>query len=116
MTSTYQNVFGLERFVSIAAGLITVARGVHQGGSAGVLRALGGAAILQRGLSGHCVIKGLSSDAYAELHYLRERVAELRLKLSEFEAQAAALPRALPKALPAAKSTRATKPYEPTSE
>lgn len=115
MSASYQNVFGLERFVSIAAGLITVARGVHQGGGAGVLKALGGAAILQRGLSGHCVVKGLNADATAELHYLRGRVADLRMKLSEFEAQAATLPRVQPKALPTVKTSGAAKPGKTVS-
>ncbi|MFI8482835.1 DUF2892 domain-containing protein [Pseudomonas sp. NPDC078700] len=104
MAELYQNVNGLERAVSVAAGLFTVARGVHQGGAAGVLKALGGAAILQRGLSGHCVLKGMSCDPAAELQYLRGRVAEMRLLLTKLEAEVA---RTRSRALPAAEKPAA---------
>ncbi|MFV9681455.1 DUF2892 domain-containing protein [Pseudomonas sp. NY15367] len=83
--SLTQNVHRVERAVSLATGATAIVAGVCQGGTSGVLKALGGAALLQRGLTGHCVVKGLISDPKAELECLRERVAELRAALPRLQ-------------------------------
>jgi hypothetical protein len=85
MSSSTQNVQCIERAISIAAGVAAIASGVYRGGPSGILKALGGAALLQRGTSGHCSIKGLITDPEAELAYLRQRVADLRAALHRIE-------------------------------
>ncbi|AVO55565.1 DUF2892 domain-containing protein [Ectopseudomonas mendocina] len=87
--SLTHNVHRLERAVSLATGASAVVAGVCQGGTSGVLKALGGAALLQRGLTGHCVVKGLISDPKAEIECLRECVAELRAALPRLQKEVA---------------------------
>ncbi|RIA35994.1 hypothetical protein DFO61_0450 [Ectopseudomonas oleovorans] len=89
--SLTHNVHRLERAISLATGAGAVVAGVCQGGTSGVLKALGGAALLQRGLTGHCVVKGLISDPKAEIECLRERVAELRAALPRLQKEVAAM-------------------------
>lgn len=89
-----QNVHRVERTISITTGLAAIVCGIHQGGTPGLFKALGGAALLQRGLSGHCVVKGLITDPETELESLRQRVAELRAALPRIEEHAAARKRA----------------------
>ncbi|BCD89290.1 hypothetical protein PSm6_56970 [Pseudomonas solani] len=79
------NVHGVERAFSVAAGLVSIASGVYRGGAPGVIKALGGAALLLRGVSGHCSMKGLVFDSDTELEYLRQRVAALRAALPRIE-------------------------------
>lgn len=83
--SLTHNVHRLERAISLASGATAIVAGVCQGGSSGVLKALGGAALLQRGISGHCVVKGLISDPRSELQCLRECVADLRAALPKLQ-------------------------------
>ena len=83
MTPFSQNVHRVERVISIATGVSAIVGGVYRGGLPGILAALGGLAVVQRGLSGHCVVKGLVSDAEAELRCLRQRVNELRAALPD---------------------------------
>lgn len=83
--SPINNVHGIERALSIAAGLTTIAAGVRRGGTLGVVRALGGVLILQRGLSGHCAVKGLIMDPEAEIDCLRQRIAKLRAALPDVD-------------------------------
>lgn len=87
--SLTHNVHRVERAVSLATGASAVVAGVCQGGTSGVLKALGGAALLQRGLTGHCVVKGLISDPRAEIECLRECVAELRAALPRLQKEVA---------------------------
>jgi hypothetical protein len=82
-----QNIHPFERAVSVAAGLTAISVGYYRGGNTGVLTALGGVALLQRGLSGHCTLKGLISNPGAEISYLRQRVAELRAALPKAPGQ-----------------------------
>lgn len=89
MTSSNQNIERIERVISIAAGVAAIAGGVYRGGPMGIVKALGGAALLQRGISGHCTVKGLITDPETELAYLRERVAELRAQLPKLEEEVA---------------------------
>ncbi|BBP83901.1 MULTISPECIES: DUF2892 domain-containing protein [Pseudomonas] len=79
------NVHGVERALSVAAGVLSIASGVYRGGAPGVIKALGGAALLLRGVSGHCSVKGLVIDPETELEYLRQRVAALRAALPRIE-------------------------------
>lgn len=83
--SLTQNVHRLERAVSLATGATAIVAGVCQGGSSGVFKALGGAALLQRGLTGHCVVKGMISDPKTELESLRACVADLRAALPRLQ-------------------------------
>lgn len=85
MSSAIQNVPRVERVISIAAGVTAIVSGVYRGGALGMAKALGGAALLQRGFSGHCTVKALITDPETELAYLRERVAELRAQLPKVE-------------------------------
>lgn len=73
-----QNIQRVERGLSVAAGLTAILGGLYQGGGSGIFKMLGGVALLQRGLSGHCAIKGLMSDPKAEISYLEQRLADLR--------------------------------------
>lgn len=86
MSTSIHNVQRIERVISIATGAAAIASGVYQGGTRGLIKALGGFALLQRGTSGHCSLKALISDPQAELVYLRQRVADLRVALDKLEA------------------------------
>lgn len=79
--SLTHNVHRLERAVSLATGATAIVAGVCQGGSSGVLKALGGAALLQRGISGHCVVKGMISDPRTELESLRAALPRLQKEM-----------------------------------
>jgi len=79
------NVHGIERAISIAAGLAAIALGVQRGGVGGVIKVVGGALVLQRGLSGHCSAKGFLTDPDAEIDYLRQRIASLRAALPKVD-------------------------------
>lgn len=83
--SLSHNVQRLERAISLATGATAVVTGLCQGGSRGVLKALGGAALLQRGFTGHCVVKGMISDPKTELEGLRQCVADLRAALPRLQ-------------------------------
>lgn len=94
MSPLIQNVHRVERAISIVAGVSAIVSGVYRGGFSGILAALGGAAAVQRGLSGHCVLKGLIMDAESELRCLRQRANELRAALPETSATSASDKRA----------------------
>lgn len=87
MSSLNQNVQRLERVISLATGVTAIVAGVCQGGGSGVLKALGGAVLVQRGLSGHCVVKGMVSDPKAELESLRQCIADMRAALPKVNGQ-----------------------------
>ncbi len=91
--SMTHNVHRLERAVSLATGATAIVAGVCQGGTSGVLKALGGAALLQRGLTGHCVVKGMIRDPRREIECLRECVADLRAALPRLQKEVAAMKR-----------------------
>ncbi|WAJ39856.1 DUF2892 domain-containing protein [Pseudomonas sp. GOM7] len=90
MSSLTHNVHRLERAVSLATGLTAIVAGVSRGGAGGVLKALGGAVLVQRGLTGHCVVKGMVSDPKAEIECLRQRIADMRAALPKVHEQSAA--------------------------
>lgn len=52
------NVGGPERLVSVAGGGILALAGLKRGGLGGMLAAAAGAALLQRGVTGHCSVYG----------------------------------------------------------
>jgi len=85
MSSSIHNVQRIERGISIATGAAAIASGVYQGGSAGLIKALGGLALVHRGISGHCSLKAMIIDPHAELVYLRQRVADLRAAVDKLE-------------------------------
>lgn len=85
MSSLSHNVHRLERVVSLATGATAIVAGVCQGGGSGVLKALGGAVLVQRGLSGHCVVKGMVSDPKAEIECLRQCIADMRAALPKVQ-------------------------------
>jgi|GEM_PF-661297 len=85
MTSGIQNVQQIERIISLVAGGAAIASGVYRGGPTGILKALAGAALLQRGSSGHCTVKGLITNPETELAYLRQCVADLRAALLKID-------------------------------
>jgi len=51
------NVQGLERLASTSGGVVLLARGLRQGGVAGLLQALVGGALLARGVTAKCPVK-----------------------------------------------------------
>lgn len=87
MSSLSHNVHRLERVVSLATGVTAIVAGVCQGGGSGVLKALGGAVLVQRGLSGHCVVKGMVSDPKTEIECLRQCIADMRAALPKVNGQ-----------------------------
>ena len=89
--SLSHNVHRLERAVSLATGATAIVTGICQGGSSGVFKAIGGAALLQRGLTGHCVVKGFISDPKAEIECLRACVADLRAALPRLQKEVAVM-------------------------
>lgn len=68
---TYDRVFGgdqnlgtVERVVSTGFGLALAAAGVNRGASwSGALMGLAGAALITRGMTGHCALKASLEDA-----------------------------------------------------
>lgn len=87
MSSLSHNVYRLERVVSLATGVTAIVAGVSRGGAGGVLKALGGAVLVQRGLTGHCVVKGMVSDPKAEIECLRQCIADMRAALPKMQAK-----------------------------
>lgn len=78
---TYDRVFGgeknlstMERVVSTGFGLALAAAGVNRGASlSGALMGLAGAALITRGMTGHCAVKAsLEGDGH-EYHQIDER-------------------------------------------
>jgi len=64
LRDTYDTVFGgernmsmMERGVSVGLGLIMAAGGVNRADVPGAIMGLAGAALVARGMSGHCPIK-----------------------------------------------------------
>ncbi|HEV2148972.1 MAG TPA: SRPBCC family protein [Longimicrobiaceae bacterium] len=55
---THQNVGGPERLASVAGGGILALAGLKRGGIGGMLAAAAGAALVQRGVTGHCSVYG----------------------------------------------------------
>jgi len=53
-----KNVGGPERLASLAGGGILALAGLKRGGVGGALTALAGAALVQRGVTGHCTVYG----------------------------------------------------------
>lgn len=53
-----KNVGGPERLASVAGGSVLALAGLKRGGLGGALAALAGAALLQRGATGHCAVYG----------------------------------------------------------
>lgn len=54
------NVGRVERALSVAGGILLTARGLHKGGLGGLARALGGAALVYRGVTGHCKVYAMT--------------------------------------------------------
>ncbi|HYH20016.1 MAG TPA: DUF2892 domain-containing protein [Azospirillum sp.] len=72
---TYDQVFGgeqnmstMERVASSGFGLIVAAAGVNRAGLSGALMGLAGAALVARGMSGHCPFKAMMEDGHAIGH------------------------------------------------
>jgi len=57
-----QNVGNPERAISAATGGLLALKGLRRGGLSGVLMALAGAALVKRGVTGHCAIKQRIQD------------------------------------------------------
>ena len=80
------NVGTPERWGSTAAGGALLAAGLKRGGVAGVLLGLGGAALIQRGVTGHCqVYAAMGIDTHdptiaGEISPTREEVDEELLR------------------------------------
>lgn len=56
-TSAGDNVKGIERAASLAAGALCIGKGVKRGGVLGLLHLVAGGLMLCRGASGHCGVK-----------------------------------------------------------
>ena len=72
---TYDQVFGgeqnmstMERVASSGFGLILAAAGVNRAGLPGALMGLAGAALVARGMSGHCPFKSMMESGPALGH------------------------------------------------
>lgn len=78
---TYDRVFGgeknlgtMERVVSTGFGLAIAAAGVNRGASvSGALMGLAGAALITRGMTGHCAVKASLEDGQHEYRQIHDR-------------------------------------------
>ncbi|NYZ11084.1 DUF2892 domain-containing protein [Azospirillum sp. RWY-5-1] len=78
---TYDRVFGgeanlgtVERVVSTGFGLALAAAGVNRGASwSGALMGLAGAALITRGMTGHCALKASLEDGQHEHRSIADR-------------------------------------------
>ncbi|GLZ87582.1 hypothetical protein Pres01_36330 [Metapseudomonas resinovorans] len=84
-----QNVHGLERAGSIVGGLLMARRGFRRGGLLGVWDIGLGAALLLRGITGHCYVREI-------LHDRREALHQLRIDLQRLQRAADKLTREVP--------------------
>lgn len=73
-----QNVHGLERAGSIVGGLLMARHGFHRGGVLGMWDIGLGAALLLRGLTGHCYVREVLQDRRQALHQLRADLERLQ--------------------------------------
>lgn len=73
-----QNVHGLERAGSIVGGLLIARHGFHRGGVLGAWDIGLGAALLLRGLTGHCYVREVLHDRRDALRQLRADLARLQ--------------------------------------
>ncbi|MFZ6049973.1 DUF2892 domain-containing protein [Pseudomonas sp. CR3202] len=72
------NVHGWERAGSIVSGLLMARRGFRRGGLSGIWNVGVGAALLLRGLTGHCYVKEVLHDRREALHHLRDDLERLQ--------------------------------------
>jgi len=80
---TYDQVFGgdpnmstMERVASSGFGLILAAAGVNRAGLPGALMGLAGAALVARGMSGHCPFKSMMGGGHAVGHGGRQEYVD----------------------------------------
>ncbi|MGF6691545.1 hypothetical protein M2318_001605 [Metapseudomonas resinovorans] len=73
-----QNVHGLERAGSIVGGLIIARHGFQRGGVIGIWNIGLAAALLLRGLTGHCYVKEVLHDRREALNHLRTDLERLQ--------------------------------------
>jgi uncharacterized membrane protein len=80
---TYDQVFGgeqnmsmTERVASSGFGLILAAAGVNRAGLPGALMGIAGAALVARGMSGHCPVKAMMEGDHAIGHGGRQDTVE----------------------------------------
>ena len=64
----WQNVGRLERVLSVAGGGALVAYGLRQRGVAGAALAIAGAALVERGATGHCRVREALADRPGDAH------------------------------------------------
>ena len=71
------NVGDAERWLSVLAGTTLAVAGLRRGGGAGIATALAGAALLQRGVTGHCQVYSTLGIDTAEWGRIESAVAKL---------------------------------------
>ncbi|MES2819972.1 MAG: DUF2892 domain-containing protein [Pseudomonadota bacterium] len=88
MQSSWQNVEGWERALSLAGGVLMMGKGLRRGGVSGLVQLAMGGLVLARGVSGHCATKQLISDQYAEMADIRFQLETAGRKLAQLQAAA----------------------------
>jgi hypothetical protein len=94
-----RNVTGLERFASVAGGLVMLGKGIRRGGLVGIAEFAIGAMVLSRGVSGQCELKRALTEleeSEARQHPDIERYSHMPMDSEvhspDFESDAVTLP------------------------
>ncbi|MFC5699458.1 YgaP-like transmembrane domain [Pseudomonas sp. GCM10022186] len=83
------NVHGWERAGSILSGLLMARHGYHRGGLSGLWSIGLGAALLLRGLTGHCYVKEVLHDRGEALRHLRDDLERLQRAVDKLAKESA---------------------------
>ncbi|MET1077996.1 MAG: DUF2892 domain-containing protein [Pseudomonas sp.] len=82
------NVEGWERALSVAGGVLMLAKGLRRGGVPGLFQVAVAGVALTRGISGYCAGKNLLMERRAQLDDIRLQLEAARIKLAELQSAA----------------------------
>ncbi|MFS0826297.1 YgaP family membrane protein [Pseudomonas phoenicis] len=91
--SNEKNVKGIERFASLAGGVVMIGRGLSKGGFVGLVHVAVGGLALARGVKGHCAAKSFFEEHRSEYDRLRSGLEHDGAELAKLKASADAATR-----------------------